>query len=86
MKLEALRRPSLVRRLVILAVGWSLAALVIVALFLAFQFQQAALRRFEQTLEVLVDNLIAGSTVENGELVAPPFTDARALRAYSGRY
>lgn len=86
MKLEALRRPSLVRRLVILAVGWSFAALIVVALFLAFQFQQAALRRFEQTLEVLVDNLIAGSTVENGELVAPPFTDARALRAYSGRY
>jgi signal transduction histidine kinase len=86
MRLGVLGRPSLTRRLVLLAVGWSFAALVIAAMVLALLFQQAALRRFEQTLDVLVDNLIAGATVENGELVAPPFTDARALRAYSGRY
>ena len=86
MKPGALARPSLARRLVILAVGWSFAALVVTAVVLALLFQQAALRRFEQTLGVLVDNLIAGSTYENGAMVAPAFTDARALRVYSGLY
>ena len=81
-----LGRPSLARRLVLLAVGWSFAALVVTAVVLALLFQQAALRRFEQTLGVLVDNLIAGSTYEGGALVAPAFTDARALRVYSGLY
>ena len=86
MNLAGLTRPSLARRLVLLAVGWSFAALVITAVVLALLFQQAALRRFEQTLGVLVDNLIAGSTLEGGGLVAPAFTDARALRVYSGLY
>ena len=86
MNLGGLTRPSLARRLVLLAVGWSFAALVITAVVLALLFQQAALRRFEQTLSVLVDNLIAGSTVEGGVMVAPAFTDARALRVYSGLY
>ncbi len=82
----ALRRPSLARRLVLLAVGWSFAALVIVALVLALLFQQASLRRFDASLSDLIDNLIAGSTIENGQVVAPALTDLRALRALSGRY
>ena len=83
---EALSRPSLTRRLVLLAVGWSFAALVIAAVVLALLFQQAALRRFDQNLSDLVDNLISGSTVENGEVIAPALTDQRALRPFSGRY
>jgi signal transduction histidine kinase len=82
----ALRHPSLARRLVLLAVGWSLAALVISAVVLALLFQQAALRRFDQGLNELIDNLVAGTTVENGQATAPALTDERALRAYSGRY
>jgi len=86
-KLEALRRPSLVRRLVILAAGWSLTVLLISAVVLALLFQQAALRRFDQGLSELIDNLLAGTTVaETGEVLAPALTDIRALRAYSGRY
>ena len=85
-QLGVLRRPSLARRLVLLAVGWSLAALAISAVVLALLFQQAALRRFDASLSDLVDNLIAGSTVENGQVVAPALTDLRALRPYSGRY
>jgi len=81
-----LTRPSLARRLVLLAVGWSFAALVIAAAVLAILFQQAALRRFDANLSDLIDNLISGSTVENGEVLAPALTDQRALRAYSGRY
>ncbi|TAJ70007.1 MAG: sensor histidine kinase [Phenylobacterium sp.] len=81
-----LTRPSLARRLAILAVGWSFAALVIAAVVLALLFQQAALRRFDANLSDLIDNLISGSTIESGEVVAPALTDQRALRAYSGRY
>ncbi|MDZ4376229.1 MAG: ATP-binding protein [Phenylobacterium sp.] len=83
---EGLARPSLARRLVLLALGWTFAALVISAVVLALLFQQAALRRFDAGLSDLIDNLLAGSTIENGEVVAPALTDLRALRPYSGRY
>ncbi|MDB5447114.1 MAG: sensor histidine kinase [Phenylobacterium sp.] len=83
-----LRQPSLARRLVLLAVGWSLAALVITAVVLAFLFQQAAIRRVDQGLHELIDNLVRYSTVDpqTHEVFAPPLTDERALAAYSGRY
>lgn len=83
---EALRRPSLARRLVLLALGWSLAALVSAAILFAVLFQQAALRRFDMGLSDLIDNLTAGATVDQGRVYAPVLTDERALRAYSGRY
>lgn len=88
MILEALRRPSLARRLVLLAVGWSLAALVVSAIVLAFLFQQAAIRRVDQGLNDLIENLVRYSTVEprTRQVFAPPLTDERALAAYSGRY
>jgi signal transduction histidine kinase len=82
----ALARPSLARRLVLLAFGWSLAALVISAVVLALLFRQAAERRVDQTLSELIDNLLSNSTVEAGQVFAPALTDERALRAYSGRY
>ena len=68
--------------------GWSLAALVIVAILLAFLFQQAAIRRVDQGLHELIDNLVRYSTVDaqSQEVFAPPLTDERALAAYSGRY
>lgn len=83
----AARRPSLVRRLVLLASGWSLAVLVVMGLVLTAMFQQAALSRFDQGLDDVVQGLYAGSSLdERGQVYAPPFTDSRALRAYSGRY
>jgi hypothetical protein len=75
-----LRRPSLARRLVLLALGWSLTTLIVSAIGLALLFQQAAIRRVDQTLGELTDNLVAGSTVEQGQVFAPPFTDERSLR------
>lgn len=87
MSMEALRQPSLVRRLVILAAGWSLAVLLVSAIVLAMLFQQAAIRRFDQGLSELIDNLTAGTTIaDKGEVVAPALTDLRALRAFSGKY
>jgi signal transduction histidine kinase len=81
-----LRHPSLARRLVLLALGWSLATLIVSAVGLALLFQQAAIRRIDQALNDVTVNLVAGSTVEGDQVIAPPFTDERALRAYSGWY
>lgn len=78
---------SLVRRLVWLAAGWSVALLVAAGVGLAFQFHQSALEEFQQSLSEDVDSLLAGSQVTpQGELFAPAITDARATRAYSGKY
>ena len=77
---------SLVRRLVLLAGIWNLVVLVLAGVFLTAQFRDAAIRRFDQSLAVLTDDLYAGSTVDDGVLKAPVLTDIRATRAYSGRY
>ena len=81
-----LRRRSLVRRLVLIAGIWNLLVVLIAGVFLTAQFRSAAIRRFDQSLAVLTDDLYAGSTVEDGQLRAPFLTDIRATRAYSGRY
>lgn len=81
-----LRRPSLVRRLVLLAVVWNAVVLIVAGVFLTAQFRDAAIRRFDQSLAVLTDDLYALSTVEDGQVRAPALTDIRATRVYSGRY
>jgi len=81
------RRPSLVGRLVVLAVAWSLAVLAAAALIAAAMFNQAATARFDDGLAELVDNLVAGTSVDDaGQIAAPALTDQRALRALSGKY
>ena len=79
-------RPSLARRLIWLALGWSLALLVGTGVALSLFFHQASISRFDELLSDTADALYAGSTVADGVVVAPPLTDARALRAYSGKY
>lgn len=80
------RKRSLVLRLVLLAAAWNLVVLLAAGIFLTAQFRDAAIRRFDQSLAVLTDDLYAGSTVEGGQVKAPFLTDIRATRAYSGRY
>ncbi|MBS0334241.1 MAG: sensor histidine kinase [Proteobacteria bacterium] len=80
------RNPSLSRRLVLLALSWSLATLIITAVGLGLLFQRAAIRRVDDTLNDLLVNLIANSQVADGQVYAPALTDERALRVYSGRY
>ena len=84
--LPGLHRRSLVGRLVLLAAGWSIIVLIVTGVALTAFFQQAALRRFDLGLVDLTEGLSAGISVEDGKVVAPPLTDARALRVYSGRY
>ena len=81
-----LRRRSLVRRLVLIAGIWTLLVVLVAGVFLTAQFRSAAIRRFDQSLAVLTDDLYAGSSVDDGQLRAPVLTDIRATRAYSGRY
>lgn len=84
--IEAFKRRSLVRRLVLLAMFWSFLVLIGAGLALTALFREAALKRFERDLFEVTQGLYAGSTVEEGEVVAPALTDARATRVYSGRY
>jgi len=79
-------RTSLARRLVLLALTWSLGALLVTALVMGLLFQRAAIRRVDETLSDLITNLAAYSEVQDGEVFAPPFTDQKALLTYSGRY
>jgi signal transduction histidine kinase len=81
-----LRRRSLVRRLVLIAGVWTVVVMLAAGVFLTARFKAVAIRRFDQSLAVLTDDLYAGSTIEDGVLRAPVLTDIRATRAYSGRY
>lgn len=86
LRLPALRVRSLVGRLVLLAAGWSVIVLILTGVALTAFFQQAALRRFDLGLVDVTQGLNAGMGVEDRKVVAPPLTDSRALRVYSGRY
>jgi signal transduction histidine kinase len=78
--------PSLTRRLVLLAAGWSFAVLIAASLLLTAQFRQEFLKRFDEQLAEHVENLLARTEVVYGQVVPPEFTDGRAARAHSGRY
>jgi signal transduction histidine kinase len=87
LKLPDLRRPSLALRLVLLAGVWSLVILAITGVLLTALFHEESLSRFQDGLMDVANGLYAGSNVnETGGVDAPPLTDSRAMRAYSGKY
>lgn len=87
MKLPDLRRPSLALRLVLLAGIWSVVILVVTGVFLTALFHEESVSRFDDGLLDVANGLYAGATVdEDGDVDAPPLTDSRATRAYSGKY
>jgi signal transduction histidine kinase len=84
---DPLANRSLVGRLVWLAAGWSVMLLIATGVGLSLDFRNHAYGEFERGLVEDIDSLLAGSTVaDDGEVVAPFLTDARATRAYSGKY
>jgi signal transduction histidine kinase len=83
---RSLARPSLVRRLIVLAAAWSLAVLVAAGLSLSAFYNHAETARFDDDLSNAVDGLLAGTSVEAGSLAPPLSDDPRTLRAYSGDY
>jgi len=81
------RKPSLVRRLVVLHAVLSAAVLIAGGFALSSFFSQQAIDRFDDSLSEDVDNLVAGASVDDqGQVTAPPLTDERSSRAYSGDY
>jgi signal transduction histidine kinase len=84
--LAALRRPSLVRSLIWMAAVLGLVALIVAAGGLTWFFQHSAVSRVDASLSDRFDDLYAGTTVEQGEVIAPALTDQAALRVYSGHY
>lgn len=79
--------PSLVRRLVVLHAVLSAVVLLGGGLALSAFFSQQATDRFDESLSEDVLNLVAGATVDDqGQIYAPPLTDERATRTYSGKY
>jgi signal transduction histidine kinase len=86
-KFPDLRRPSLALRLVLLAGIWSVVILAATGVFLTALFHEESVSRFDDSLLDVANGLYAGSNVgENGQVDAPPLTDSRAMRAYSGKY
>ena len=87
MKLPEFSRNSLVGRLIWLAAGWSIAVLAVTCVAATALFYAAAISSFDQSLRDVAEGLFAGASVdETGEVAAPPLTDARSLRVYSGKY
>ena len=87
MKPPGRRRRSLVGRLVLLAGAWSLAVVVAAGLALTAFFNHAAITRFDDELDEVIEGLLAGASVdEAGRIAAPAFTDPQTLRVYSGEY
>ena len=84
--LEVLRRPSLVRSLIWMAALLGLIALITAGGVLTYFFQHSILNRTDASLDEQIDDLYAGVTVEQGEVIAPALTDQAALRVYSGHY
>jgi signal transduction histidine kinase len=81
-----LGKPSLVRRLVLLAATWSLAVLVAAGFALSAFFSQASINRFDDDLSKKVFDLVAGASVEAGQLAAPAFTHLEPGRVFNGSY
>jgi len=81
-----LRRPSLVRRLILLAAGWGLLALIVAGFVLTSQFQRYTIGRFDEALNDLRENVYTGSELRDGSLHEPTLPDGRLRRVYSGRY
>ncbi|KQS56508.1 histidine kinase [Brevundimonas sp. Leaf363] len=77
---------SLTRRLIWLASGWILVALILTGWVLTSQFEEASLRRLSVTLNDTLDEVIVATRVVDGELNTQPIQDAKTLRIYSGKY
>ena len=87
---RALRRPSLVRRLIWLAAAWGVLALTVSGVTLTAFFQRSSQNQYDRSAIETIEDLYSGTTVEQGpkgpEVVAPALTDQAALRVYSGHY
>jgi len=77
----------LTRRLIWLAAGWILVALLVTGILLTSLFQESALRRLGSTLNDTIDEVVVASTIlPEGEVYVGEIRDARTERLLSGKY
>ena len=86
MKLRLPGKPSLARRLILLATVWSLVVLAVTGIVLSAQFERASLSRLDNELSSLADALSAGVSIEEGIITIPDVNDQRFTRTFAGRY
>lgn len=77
---------SLTRRLIWLASGWIVIALVITGWVLTTQFQESALRRLGSVLNETIDQAVVATTATPQGVVVQPILDQRTNAIYSGKY
>jgi signal transduction histidine kinase len=77
---------SLTRRLIWLASGWILVALVVTGVVLTSVFEESALRRLGAILNDTIDEVVVATTVTPAGLATAPVSDSRTSRIFSGKY
>ncbi len=77
---------SLTRRLIWLASGWIVAALVITGMVLTSQFQESGLRRLSGVLNATVDSVVFQTTATPTSVATPQIQDQQTLEPVSGKY
>ena len=82
------RRPgrSLTRRLILLAAGWIVIALVLTGWVLTTQFKESALRRLGATLNETIDQVVLNTSATPQGVVVQPVHEQRTESIYSGKY
>lgn len=82
------RRPgrSLTRRLIWLASGWILIALVVTGFVLTSLFQESALRRLGASLNETIDQVVLATSATAEGVTVGAILDQRTLNIYSGKY
>lgn len=77
---------SLTRRLIWLASGWIVLALVLTGWALTKQYQESALRRLGNDLSVILDEVVVATNAGPNGVVVADIHDAQTERALSGTY
>ncbi len=77
---------SLTRRLIWLAAGWIVAALVITGMVLTSQFQESGLRRLSGVLNATLDSVVFRTTATPTTVTTPQIQDQQTLEPVSGKY
>ncbi len=80
-------RTSLAGRLIWLAVGWNLAALIAMGAILTTVFHDQALRQLEDMNSATINEVAARTNInKDGSVEAPELQDPQTRRVFSGKY
>ena len=77
---------SLTRRLILLAAGWIVAALIVTGFVLTSQFQESGLRRLGGVLNATIDTLAFKTAASPTAVITPQILDEQTQQPLSGKY